>query len=66
MSYRIDWTQFLAAVVALASYAATIAACFMFYVPWPITVPLMAVTFIASGIWSHRRDVNEIGGPSNE
>lgn len=60
--YRVDWIQFLAAIVALISYAATIGACFMFYVPWPITVPLMAVTFIASGIWSHRRDVNERSG----
>lgn len=66
MSYRIDWTQFLAALVALASYAATIAACFMFYVPWPVTVPLMTVSLIAAGIWSHRRDVNEIGAASNE
>lgn len=66
MSYRVDWIQFLAALVALASYAATIAACFMFYVPWPITVPLMTVAFIAAGIWSHRRDVNEIGAASNE
>lgn len=66
MSYRIDWTQFLAALVALASYAATIAAMFAFYIPWPITVPLMTVTFISSGIWSHRCDVNEIGGGSDE
>lgn len=66
MSYRIDWTQFLAALVALASYGATIAAMFAFYIPWPVTVPLMTVTFIASGIWSHRRDVNEIGGASDE
>lgn len=66
MSYRIDWTQFLAAVVALASYGATIAAMFLFYIPWPVTVPLMTVTFIAAGIWSHRRDVNENGGASDE
>lgn len=66
MRYRVDWTQFLAAIVALASYGATIAACFMLYVPWPVTVPLMTVTFIAACIWSHRRDVNEIGAASNE
>ena len=66
MNYRIDWTQFLAALVALASYGATIAAMFAFYIPWPVTVPLMTVTFIAACIWSHRRDVNEIGGTSNE
>ena len=65
MSYRIDWLQFFAALVALASYGATIAAMFAFYIPWTVTVPLMTVTFIASGIWSHRRDVNE-GGASNE
>lgn len=62
MSYRIDWTQFLAAFVALASYAATIAAMFLFYIPWPVTVPLMTVTFIAAGIWSHRRDQHETKG----
>jgi hypothetical protein len=66
VSYRIDWTQFLAALVALASYGATIAAMFAFYIPWPVTVPLMTLTFIASGIWSHRRDMNEIGGASDE
>ena len=66
MSYRIDWLQFIAALVALASYAATIAAMFAFYIPWPVTVPLMTVTFIAAGIWSHRRDVNEIGATSND
>lgn len=66
MNYRIDWIQFLAAILALTSYAATIVACFAFYVPWPVTVPLMTVTFIAVGIWSHRRDVNEIGAASNE
>lgn len=62
MSYRIDWTQFLAALVALASYGATIAAMFAFYIPWPITVPLMFVTMIASAVWSHRRDQHETKG----
>lgn len=61
MKYRIDWIQFLSALVALVSYAATIIAMFAFYIPWPVTVPLMTVTFIAAGIWSHRRDVNEGG-----
>lgn len=60
--YRIDWIQFLAAILALTSYAATIVACFAFYIPWPITVPLMFVTMIASGVWSHRRDQNEAKG----
>lgn len=59
MKYRIDWIQFLAALVGLVSYAATIVAMFAFYIPWPVTVPLMVVTFVAAGIWSHRRDVNE-------
>lgn len=62
MSYRIDWIQFLAAILALISYAATIVACFAFYVPWPITVPLMFVTMVASAVWSHRRDLHERGG----
>ena len=60
MIYRIDWTQFIAALVALASYAATIAACFMFYVPWPVTVPLMTLTLTAAGVWSYRRDLHEV------
>lgn len=59
MKHRIDWIQFLSALVALVSYAATIIAMFAFYIPWPVTVPLMTVTFIAAGVWSHRRDVNE-------
>ena len=64
--YRVDWIQFLAALVALASYSATIAACFMLYMPWPITVPLMTTSFIASGVWSHRRDLHEREGASHE
>lgn len=60
--YHIDWIQFLAAILALTSYAATIVACFAFYIPWPITVPLMFVTMIASGVWSHRRDQHETKG----
>ena len=59
MTYRIDSIQFLAAILALTSYAATIVAMFAFYVPWPITVPLMAVTMIAAAVWSHRRDLHE-------
>lgn len=62
MSYRIDWTQFLAALVALASYAATIVAMFAFYIPWPVTVPLMTLTLTAAGVWSHRRDLHETEG----
>lgn len=61
MRYRIDWTQFLAALVALASYGATIAAMFAFYIPWPVTAPLMMLTLTAAGVWSHRRDVHERG-----
>lgn len=64
--YRVDWPQFAAAIVALISYAATIVACFAFYIPWPITVPLMVVTITASGVWSHRRDLHEREGASRE
>lgn len=60
--YHIDWIQFLAAILALTSYAATIAAMVMFYIPWPVTVPLMALTLTASGVWSHRRDQHETKG----
>lgn len=62
MSYRIDWIQFLAAIAAIVCYAATIAACFAFYVPWPITVPLMVMTMSASAVWSFRRDQHETQG----
>ena len=62
MSYRIDWIQFLAAILTLTSYAATIVACFAFYIPWPVTVPLMVVTMIASAVWLHRRDQHETKG----
>lgn len=62
MTYRIDWIQFLAAIAAIVCYAATIAACFAFYVPWPITVPLMAITLAASAVWSFRRDQHETQG----
>lgn len=60
--YHIDWIQFLAAILALTSYAATIVACFAAYVPWPITVPLMVVTMVASAVWSSRRDRHETQG----
>lgn len=66
MSYRIDWVQFFAALVALACYGATIAAMFAFYIPWPVTVPLMTVTVAAAGVWLHRRDIHEKGGNSHE
>ena len=62
MSYRIDWFQFLAAILALTSYAATIVAMFAFYIPWPITFPLMTLTLTAAGVWSHRRDLHETEG----
>jgi lipoprotein len=66
MRYRIDWIQFVSAILALTSYAATIVACFAFYIPWPITVPLMFVTVIASALWSHRYDINEREGARHE
>ena len=62
MTYRIDWIQLLAAIASIICYGATIAACFMFYVPWPITVPLMAATLGASAVWSFRRDQHETQG----
>lgn len=62
MNYRIDWIQFLAAILALTSYAATIVAMFAFYIPWPITLPLMTLTLTAAGVWSHRRDLHETEG----
>ncbi len=62
MSYRIDWTQFLAAVVALVAYGITLGACFAYRVPWPITTPAMLTTFAAGCVWSWRRDIHERAG----
>ena len=62
LHYHIDWIQFLAAIIALTSYAATIVACFAFYVPWPITIPLMVMTMSTSAVWSFRRDQHETQG----
>lgn len=62
LHYHIDWIQFLAAIIALTSYAATIVACFAFYVPWPITLPLMGFTMVASAVWSRRCDQHETQG----
>lgn len=62
MRYHIDWIQFLTAIIALTSYAAIIVACFAFYVPWPITVPLAGFTMVASAVWSFRRDQHETQG----
>lgn len=61
MRYTVDWVQFTAALVALVAYGTTIWACFAFYIPWPVTVPLMALTITAFSVWSHRRDVHERG-----
>lgn len=62
MMYRIDWIQFLAAIVALVAYGVTIGACFAYRVPWPVTTPALLVTFGAAGVWSWRRDMHERGG----
>lgn len=60
--YRVDWLQFVAAIVALTAYGVVIWACFALYLPWPVSTPGMIVAFLASGVWSHRRDLHERGG----
>lgn len=60
--YRVDWVQFLAAVVALVAYGITLGACFAYRVPWPITTPAMLTTFAAGCVWSWRRDIHERAG----
>ena len=60
-SYRIDWIQLLAALTALVAYGVVIWSCFALYIAWPVSTPGMIVAFLASGVWSHRRDVHERG-----
>lgn len=66
MSYRIDWLQFLAALTALVAYGVVIWSCFALYLPWPVSTPAMVLAFVASGVWSHRRDLHEREGACHE
>lgn len=64
--YRVDWIQFLAAIVALVAYGFTIWACVAYRVPWPVTTPAMLTTFGAACVWSHRRDLHERTGGGDQ
>lgn len=66
MTYRIDWLQFAAALTALTAYGVVIWSCFAMYLPWPVSTPGMIAAFVASGVWSHRRSLNEAGGAAHE
>lgn len=56
--YRIDWIQFVAAVTTLIALAAVMWAVFALYIAWPVATPGMVTALIASGVWSHRHEVN--------
>lgn len=60
--YRVDWIQFLAAILSLIAYGIVIGACFAYRVPWPITTPALLTTFGAGCVWSWRRETHESGG----
>ena len=66
MTYRIDWLQFAAALTALTAYGVVIWSCFAMYLPWPVSTPGMIVAFVASGVWSHRRSLNEAERAAHE
>lgn len=58
MRYRVDWIQFVAALVTLAAFAAALVACVTMYLPWPVTVPALTLAAIASCVWQHRYEIN--------
>lgn len=66
MRYRIDWIQFVAALVTIAAYTAALVACVTMYLPWPVTVPALLVAAVASCVWLHRHDLNERKEASND
>ena len=65
MTYRIDWIQFLAAIAMLITYFVTIVLCAIG--AWPRAAIASALTtFVAFGVWSHRRDLHEREGAPRE
>lgn len=64
MSYRIDWIQFLAAIVMLVTYFVTIVLCAIG--AWPHAAISAIATFVAFGVWLYRRDLHEREGASHE
>lgn len=65
MKFRIDWPQFIAAIVMLVTYAMTIALCAIG--AWPRAAIASALaTFVAFGVWLYRRDLHEREGASHE
>lgn len=62
MRYRIDWIQFIAALITIAAFTAALIACATMYLPWPVTVPALTVAAIASCVWQHRYEANSHEG----
>lgn len=57
--YRIDWIQLTAALTTMIAFAAVMWSVFALYIAWPVATPGMVTALIASGIWSHRHEVNQ-------
>jgi hypothetical protein len=65
MKFRIDLPQFIAASVMLVTYFMTIVLCAIG--AWPRAAIASALTtFVAFGVWSHRRDLHEREGAPRE
>ena len=62
MRYRVDWIQFVAALVTIAAFTAALVACVTMYLPWPVTVPALTLAAIASCVWQHRYEANKHEG----
>lgn len=58
MRYRIDWIQFIAALITIAAFTAALVACVTMYLPRPVTFPALTVAAIASCVWQHRYEAN--------
>lgn len=57
MKFRIDWPQFIAAIIMLVTYAMTIVLCAIGASPRAAIASALA-TFVAFGVWLSRRDAN--------
>ena len=65
MKFRIDWPQFIAAIVMLVAYVMTIVLCAIG--AWPrASIASGLATFAAFGVWLYRRDLHEREGASHE
>jgi hypothetical protein len=60
--YRIDWIQLAAALTTMIAFTAVMWSVFALYIAWPVATPGMVTALIASGVWSHRHEVNQTKG----